>query len=354
MSRVFQPIWEASLDDIKKGYTENGGFYTCLLCGMQYEKGLVYTESGIFYDAEKYTRLHIEKAHGSVFDYLLSLDKRENGLSEHQSSLLKLFHSGKSDDDIQKEMGIGSGSTIRAHRFSLREKERQAKIFVVVMQLLKEKNEADKKAAAYLPDEQLLKLHEEKIVKRYFENGWLKTFDVKDKTRRIIIKAISRKFEQDRIYTAEEVNALLSEIFDDYARLRDCLIDYGLMVRKPDGSQYWRSGGLSLPASGDAKEAKTASDTQGGVYQIRNKINGKVMVISTPNLKTRYGRFIELQQGRYRNKKLQDEWNQFGEDAFVFEVLEAIEDDGNMEEELNHLERKWLYQLQPFEEKGYN
>lgn len=333
---------------------ENGGFYTCLLCGMQYEKGIVYTENGVFYDAEKYTRLHIEKTHVSVFDYLLSLDKRENGLSEHQGSLLKLFYSGKSDDDIQKEMGIGSGSTIRAHRFTLKEKERQAKVFVVLMQLLKEKNEADKKAAAHLPDEQLLKLHEEKIIKRYFENGRLKTFDVKDKTRRIIVKAVLKKFEPDRIYNAEEVDNILSEIFDDYARLRDSLIDYGLMVRKPDGSQYWRSGGLTIPAAGDAKEAKPPSDTQGGVYQIRNKINGRVLVISTPNLKTRYGRFIELQQGRYRNKKLQDEWNQFGEDAFVFEILEAIEDDGNMEDELARLEQKWLMQLQPFGENGYN
>jgi hypothetical protein len=353
LTKIYSPIWDASLPDIKKGYTENERFFTCLLCGMQYEKGIVYTENGVFYDAERYTRVHIEKVHGSVFDYLLSVDKRQNGLSEHQSSLLKLFYTGKSDEDIQREMGIGSASTIRAHRFSLREKERQAKIFVVLMELLKDKNDRDKIAAQELPDEQLQKLHEEKILKRYFEDDRLKTFDVKEKNRRVIIRSVSKRFEPDRLYSEAEVNSILAGVFDDYAALRDGLIDYGFMLRKPDGSQYWRSTNASVPPSTTA-DVKPAAETQGGVYQIRNTINGKIMVISTPNLKTRYGRFIELQQGRHRNKKLQEEWNQYGENAFVFEILESIEETGNIEEELGRLERKWLVKLAPFGEKGYN
>ena len=54
------------------------------------------------------------------------------------------FYQGKSDKDIQKELEIGSSSTIRNHRFVFREKERQAKVFLALMELLNENNVNDK------------------------------------------------------------------------------------------------------------------------------------------------------------------------------------------------------------------
>jgi DNA-binding CsgD family transcriptional regulator len=108
-------------------------------CGKKTEKGIIYRNGETFYEAEKYIKVHIENDHGSVFEQLIGLDKKITGLSEHQSSLLKLFYQGKSDAEVQKEMGIGSGSTIRNHRFILKEKEKQAKVFLVLMELLREK-----------------------------------------------------------------------------------------------------------------------------------------------------------------------------------------------------------------------
>ena len=65
-----------------------------------------------------------------------------------------------------------------------------------------------------------------------------------------------------------------------------------------------------------------------------------------------------LATGSHRNKMLQKEWNEYGKDKFVFEILEVVEvkDDPNfnLDDELTLLEEIWLEQLQPFEENGYN
>jgi hypothetical protein len=84
--------------------------------------------------------------------------------------------------------------------------------------------------------------------------------------------------------------------------------------------------------------------TEAGVYQIKNTKNQKVLVVSTPNLKTMNGKPMMLCGGGHKNKKLQEEWDKFGEETFVFEVLEVLKE----------LEKKWLEKLQPYGERGYN
>lgn len=58
------------------------------------------------------------------------------------------------------------------------------------------------------------------------------------------------------------------------------------------------------------------------------------------------------------NRGLQEEWNQFGKEAFEISVLEKLKkkDDPyfNGKEALGKLEEKWLEELQPFGDKGYN
>ena len=83
---------------------------------------------------------HIKEIHISVFDYLVNLNKKFTGLTTQQKKLLNLFYQGKSDKEVQKEAEVGSTSTIRNHRFLLKEKERQAKVFLSMMELLKEKD----------------------------------------------------------------------------------------------------------------------------------------------------------------------------------------------------------------------
>lgn len=131
-------LWDAAVTEIKSGYVEVEDGYICLFCGRKIEKGIVYPEAGVLYEPRRYIRLHIEQAHGSVFAALVRLGKKATGLSEHQTQLMDLFYQGKSDAEVQEAMGIGSPSTIRNHRFLLREKERQARVFIAMMEILRE------------------------------------------------------------------------------------------------------------------------------------------------------------------------------------------------------------------------
>ena len=60
-----------------------------------------------------------------------------------------------------------------------------------------------------------------------------------------------------------------------------------------------------------------------GVYMIRNTANNKVYIGSSVNLERRQKSHIcNLKYGRHYNKHLQSAWNEYGEDAFEFTVIE--------------------------------
>ena len=242
-------FWNASLEELKRGYIQESDSYSCLLCGKKIEKGIIYRHDETLYEAERYMRIHIESAHQSVFDYLIGLDKKLTGLTDHQNHLLRLFYQGKSDKEVQVEMGIGSTSTIRHHRFALKEKERQAKTFLAIMELLKEK---DQHAPAFVPPHKTAKMvddryavteeEQKEITKKFLPEGLhgrLKKFPPKEKQRLIILREITGLFEKDRIYPEKEINQILEAIYDDYVLIRRYLIEYGFLERKSDGSQYW-------------------------------------------------------------------------------------------------------------------
>jgi hypothetical protein len=96
-----------------------------------------------------------------------------------------------------------------------------------------------------------------------------------------------------------------------------------------------------------------------GVFQVKNTANGRVLLGSSLNLHGPLNshRFT-LEIGSHRNKALQADWDAFGADKFVFEVLEEVKpsDDPNfnIEDELTLLEQIWIEKLQPFGERGYN
>lgn len=242
-------FWKASLDELKRGYIQEADYYICLICGKKIEKGIIYPLGGVLYEAEKYAQIHIENAHDSVFEYLIGLDKKLTGLTEHQNQLLRHFYEGKSDKEVQEEMSIGSASTIRHHRFALKEKERQAKIFLTLMELLKEK---DQYAPAFVPPHKTAKMvdnrfditqeEQEEVIRKFFSEGSkksLKKFPPKEKQRLVILGEIVKCLDQEHIYNEKELNQILGAIYDDYALIRRYLIEYGFLDRKSDGSQYW-------------------------------------------------------------------------------------------------------------------
>ena len=96
-----------------------------------------------------------------------------------------------------------------------------------------------------------------------------------------------------------------------------------------------------------------------GIFQIKNSVNGKVLLGSSLNLEGPLNshKFM-LTIGSHKNKKLQEEWNEYGKDNFVFEILEMVkvkdDPDFNLSDELTLLEQIWIEKLRPFGNKGYN
>ncbi len=363
--RKMDQLLSASLDALKKGYKEEDEYYECLLCGKKTEKGVIYQQDGNFYDAHKQMKSHIENKHGSVFEFLIGLDKRYTGLSDHQKRLMELFYEGKNDLEVQKELGIGSSSTIRNHRFVLKEKERQAKVFLTLMDIIKSR---DKKAyesdsVSGVPENKTLQ-EEDEALQKFFPlgpEGPLKTFQIKEKYKLVVLKQLAKRFSKDRTYTEKEVNEVLQNAYEDFATLRRYLIEYGFMQRKKDCSQYWlkdREEEEDMDRKKELIQQYKEIKKVGGVYQIRNIQNGKIMVLSTPDFKTMNGKRFELEMGSYRCATLQKEWKDFGQEAFVFEILETLDEEEkgifDKKDALKKLEEKWLKKLQPFGDKGYH
>lgn len=102
-----------------------------------------------------------------------------------------------------------------------------------------------------------------------------------------------------------------------------------------------------------------------GVYRIVNRNNDKSLVGSSLNLDGVWNKHkFMLDINNHDNKWLQREWNQFGEEAFRFEILEQIKPEEDFVADVSELakyrkmlpdlEMKWLEKLSPYGERGYH
>lgn len=245
------PIWEESIDNIVNGYKETKDYYTCVLCGQIFEKGRIYEVEGTLYDAGGAAKKHAKEQHGYTVDYLLNQNTDLTGVSEIQQTILKLMSEGKDDKTIAKEVGIAY-STVRNHRFKLREKEKQAKLFVALMKSLEQKtnmpiNRSDNgvleevhSTAKMLDDRyNITDMERQKTIQTYMdEHGAIKQFPAKEKKKIILLREIMNHFVRDREYPELEVNRILGRIYDDYATIRRALIEYGFLDRSDDCKTY--------------------------------------------------------------------------------------------------------------------
>ncbi|HOY66313.1 MAG TPA: DUF2087 domain-containing protein [Candidatus Ozemobacteraceae bacterium] len=251
MADLSELFWKSSLEEMKRGFRRlpDTGTYVCLICGKAFEDGVIHRIGEILYEARKAVERHIAEAHGPVFTFLLSLDRKLTGLTDHQKKLLELFHAGRSDGEAAAALGTGSTSTIRNHRFQLRERQKQAKILLGIMELLEEKIQS-KSDFVEIPrtarqvDERFAITQQENdaILAAYFPQGLegpLKTLPIKEKRRIAILRHLITFFDGDRTYTEKQVNGILERFYHDYAMLRRNMIEYGFLERKPDGSSYW-------------------------------------------------------------------------------------------------------------------
>lgn len=248
---ISEKFWGASVEELKKGYVfdEEAEEYICLACGEAFIKGVIYQHNQVLYEAEKFVQLHMHSEHTSMFDYLLNLDKKFTGLTDLQKKMVQFFHMGLNDKEIVKEMDGGSTSTIRNHRFTLREKMKQAKVFLALMELSEEKSKVQTKfvpihRTATMVDDRYNITEEEndEVLKTHFIDGLdgpLSKFPKKQKRKLIILRHLVKKFDSNQKYSEKEVNTILENVYPDFVTLRRYLIEYGFLDRTADGSQYW-------------------------------------------------------------------------------------------------------------------
>ena len=79
-------------------------------------------------------------------------------------------------------------------------------------------------------------------------------------------------------------------------------------------------------------------NTNCGIYMIMNLVNGKFYIGSSKNIKNRFwGHKGSLNNNRHHSSLLQRAWNKYGEENFIFEILENC-----LEEKLLEREQIWL------------
>ena len=100
-----------------------------------------------------------------------------------------------------------------------------------------------------------------------------------------------------------------------------------------------------------SKRKRISSEVLSGIYSITNIINNKVYIGSSKDI---YGRWVQhkntLNQNKHHNRYLQFAWNKYGEENFLFKIIELC--DGK---DLFVNEQKWYDFYNSGDEKyGYN
>jgi hypothetical protein len=239
-----------SIDELTSGFTTTADAHACLFCHETFTRGHIYRVGDDLLDAERAAQHHVDTVHGTAFQALLALGKKGTGLSDTQRTLLAHFHAGRSDREIQPLMGGVSASTIRNHRFALREKARQAKVFLALMALFEQGRQEPGARFIDIPgtksadDERfaITRAEYDRIVKTHFPqgpDGPLVRMPKKEKRKIAVLIQILKRFDPERRYTQNEVNEILATASDDHTTLCRYLVDYGFMGRERDGSEYW-------------------------------------------------------------------------------------------------------------------
>ncbi len=244
-------LWNEEIETIVKGYKDTEAYYVCVICGEKFEKGRIVQCEDKLYDAWGAVTRHIKEKHGYTVDFLLNQNVDLTGISEIQNKILKLMSLGTEDKAIAQMLGIAH-STVRNHRYKLREKEKQAKLFVALMQSLEQKtslpiHQSDEgrleelhHSATMMDDRyNITDSEREKAIKAYMdENGAIKQFPAREKKKIILLREIMKNFTKDREYPEQEINRILHRIYEDHATIRRALIEYGFLERSEDCMVY--------------------------------------------------------------------------------------------------------------------
>ena len=223
--------------------------------------------------------------------------------------------------------------------------------------------------------EERVRRYRSKVLRAFMNNGRVTRIPAQHKKRLIVLDEILKRFHAGETYRENQVDEIIEEMCSDYVTIRRAFIDEGMMVRNKDLYQISKppvkvsssdtdekrkpSMGDSVKTRQDIKREYKERKKPAGVFQVKNLANGKVFLGSSLNLEGPLnGHKFMLSNGSHRVPELQNDWNTFGPDKFVFEILEVVKvkDDPNfnLEDELTLIEQIWIEKLQPFGERGYN
>ena len=96
-----------------------------------------------------------------------------------------------------------------------------------------------------------------------------------------------------------------------------------------------------------------------GIFRVRNSVRDLSFIGSASDLPAMLNRQrAQLSMGAHANRALQQDWNDLGSEAFVFEVLDELtpldQPGYDPADDLQALEELWLDRLSPYDERGYN
>jgi hypothetical protein len=116
---------------------------------------------------------------------------------------------------------------------------------------------------------------------------------------------------------------------------------------------------MTNPSKAELKRAYKDNPPPAGVFRITNAANGKIFLGKGMNVRgILNSQQAQLQFGAHQNRGLQQDYNQFGTEKFVFEVIDQLDaadkSPQEMQDDLATLEVLWLEKLQPYGERGYN
>jgi len=212
-----------SVRELKRGYRRAGKRLLCIYCSHVLEKGMVYSVGDRFLTARRAMEEHILSAHGGHFTALAA-----GGVGQ-----------------IARLLGNKAKSTVRNHRYQLRERYREAKVLVAMTELLHDLPR-DEQLVEYplhiqADDMRLVVTEKEKtdILKKYMPQGQLLRFPKKEKEKLVILQRISDGFSPGREYSEKEINQYIAGVYEDYVTLRRYLVEYGFLDRVHGGRKYW-------------------------------------------------------------------------------------------------------------------
>jgi len=324
-----------------------------------------------------------------------------------------LLEGGRYVEELSERLGLAA-STVSFHLGKLQQvglvaKERQQyyTVYRVRPELLdlRLRDLLDTGASERSLQQERTLRYERKVLDAFFDGPCLRRMPAQRKKAAICLRRFAADMEPGRRYPELELNSLIRSRYADYCTVRRRMIEEGMVARHRQvywlvapvappggtvGSQEGRTAGTSSPAPGpgvaiprarpatadvppttqqDApmdkqtrkqlKQAYKLRAPEAGLYGVRNRATGRVLVGSTLNLQGALNRQrFTLETGSHPCVALQQEWERLGPDAFVLEVLETVRPEPgpnpDVDGALAALEQAWIERLSPPSERCYN